>query len=206
MSHCHGTLPPTEGAACGAFGALVLTIAYGRMTGPRLVSALIKTLDISVLILFLIAAANFYGAVFSRLGTPAMLTNMLLDWDISRYLILAIVMAVIFLLGWPLEWPPIVLIIVPILIPLINELAFIEDPRANLLWFGIIVTVNLQTSWLSPPVALSAYFLKAVVPQWDLMDIYKGMMQFMVLQLLGLILVIAFPEIVLWLPRTLYGY
>ena len=134
------------------------------------------------------------------------LTNMLLGLEISRYLILAIVMAVIFLLGWPLEWPPIVLIIVPILIPLMNELAFIEDPRANLLWFGIIVAVNLQTSWLSPPVALSAYFLKAVVPQWDLMDIYKGMMQFMLLQLLGLVLVIAFPEIVLWLPRTLYGY
>jgi tripartite ATP-independent transporter DctM subunit len=201
-----GIATPTEGAACGAFGALVLTIAYGRMTWPRLVSALIKTLEISVLILFLIAAANFYGAVFSRLGTPSMLTNMLLGWEISRYLILAIVMAVIFLLGWPLEWPPIVLIIVPILIPLINELAFIEDPRANLLWFGIIVAVNLQTSWLSPPVALSAYFLKAVVPQWDLMDIYKGMMQFMLLQLLGLVLVIAFPEIVLWLPRTLYGY
>lgn len=200
-----GIATPTEGAACGAIGALFLTIAYGRLTWPRLLNALIKTLEITVLILFLIAAANFYGAVFSRLGTPTMLTNMLLGWEISRYLILAIVMAVIFLLGWPLDWPPIVLIIVPILIPLMDHLAFIDDPQANLVWFGIIVAVNLQTSWLSPPVALSAYFLKAVVPQWDLKDIYYGMIQFMLLQLLGLVLVIAFPDIVLWLPRTLYG-
>src|SRR5690606_107025 len=77
-----GLATPTEGAACGALGALVLTIAYGRMTWPRLLSALIKTLEISVLVLFLIAAANFYGAVFSRLGTPTMLTNMLLGWEI----------------------------------------------------------------------------------------------------------------------------
>ncbi|HUE44914.1 MAG TPA: TRAP transporter large permease subunit, partial [Aestuariivirgaceae bacterium] len=147
-----------------------------------------------------------YGAVFSRLGTPTMLTNMLLGWEISRYAILAIVMAVIFLLGWPLDWPPIVLIIVPILIPLMDHLAFIDDPQANLVWFGILVAVNLQTSWLSPPVALSAYFLKAVVPQWDLKDIYYGMIQFMLLQLLGLILIIIFPGLVLWLPRTLYGY
>jgi TRAP-type mannitol/chloroaromatic compound transport system permease large subunit len=160
-----------------------------------------------VLILFLIAAANFYGAVFSRLGTPGMLTELLLNWDVNRYVILALIMAVIFLLGWPLEWPPIVLIVVPILIPLIDELAFIDgDRQANLLWFGIIVAVNLQTSWLSPPVALSAYFLKAVVPQWSLADIYWGMVQFMLLQLLGLVLVIAFPQIILWLPKTIYGY
>ena len=103
-------------------------------------------------------------------------------------------MALIFILGWPLEWVPIVLIIVPILLPLIDQLGF------NLIWFGILVAVNLQTAWLSPPVALSAYFLKGVVPEWDLKDIYGGMLQFMLIQLLGLALLIMFPQLALWLP------
>ena len=107
-------------------------------------------------------------------------------------------MAAIFLLGWPLEWVPIVLIVLPIVLPLILELGF------NLTWFAILVAVNLQTAWLSPPVALSAYFLKGVVPQWDLKDIYLGMMQFMVIQLIGLILIIIFPQIALWLPSIMY--
>ena len=94
---------------------------------------------------------------------------------------------------------PIVLIIVPILIPALVKL------DVNLTWFGILVAVNLQTAWLSPPVALSAYFLKGGVPEWDLGDIYLGMMQFMVIQLIGLALVFSFPEIALWLPRYIYG-
>ena len=94
-----GWATPTEGAACGAFGALVLTVAYGKLTAKRFSDALIKTLEISVLILFLVAASNFFGAVFSRLGTPTMLTNMLLDWELTQIQVLLIVMALIFLLG-----------------------------------------------------------------------------------------------------------
>ncbi len=201
-----GFATPTEGAAMGAFGSFMLTIAYGRMTWQGFKDALIKTLEISVLILFLVAASNFFGAVFSKLGTPGMLTDYLLTLDLPPYAILLMVMALIFLLGWPLEWVPIVLIIVPITLPLIESLPFtgiLEDPTQRLLWFGILVAVNLQTAWLSPPVALSAYFLKGVVPEWDLKDIYFGMMQFMVLQLIGLILIIAIPEIALWLPGWL---
>lgn len=194
-----GFATPTEGAGCGAIGALVLTAAYGRLSWSNLKDALIKTLEISVLILFLVAASNFFGAVFARLGTPTMLTELLLGLELNRYAILAIIMALIFLLGWPLEWVPIVLIVVPFLIPLVQKLGF------DMTWFGILVAVNLQTAWLSPPVALSAYFLKGVVPQWDLSDIYNGMMQFMVLQVIALILIIAFPEIALWLPRAIYG-
>jgi len=118
---------------------------------------------------------------------------------IFLYLILGIIMIMIFLLGWPLEWVPIVMIVVPIILPLVEALGF------NLTWFAILVAVNLQTAWLSPPVALSAYFLKGVVPSWDLKDIYLGMMQFMVLQIIGLIIIIAYPKIVLWLPTLLYG-
>ena len=194
-----GWATPTEGAACGAFGALVLTVAYGKLTAKRFSDSLIKTLEISVLILFLVAASNFFGAVFSRLGTPTMLTNMLLDWELTQIQVLLIVMALIFLLGWPLEWVPIVLIIVPILIPLLDKMGI------NLTWFGILVAVNLQTAWLSPPVALSAYFLKGAVPEWDLKDIYVGMMQFMLIQLIGLAAVLSFPQLALWLPSLIYG-
>jgi TRAP-type mannitol/chloroaromatic compound transport system permease large subunit len=194
-----GWATPTEAAGCGAFGAIVLAVLYRKLTLPGLYDALIKTLEISVLILFLVAASNFFGAVFSRLGTPIVLTELLLSWDLSRTMVLIIIMALIFLLGWPLEWVPIVLIIVPILVPVLVEF------EVNLVWFAILVAVNLQTAWLSPPVALSAYFLKGVVPEWDLKDIYVGMMQFMVIQLIGLVLIFNFPQIALWLPEYIYG-
>ena len=127
--------------------------------------------------------------------------------DMSAWATLFLILALIFLLGWPLEWVPIVLIIVPILLPVVETLG--EEFGLNrtdlLVWFAILVAVNLQTAWLSPPVALSAYFLKGVVPQWDLKDIYLGMMQFMVIQLIGLLLIVLFPQIALWLPNLIYG-
>jgi tripartite ATP-independent transporter DctM subunit len=194
-----GLATPTEAAGCGAMGALLLSLAYKKLTLTKLHEALVKTLEISALIMVLVAASNFFGAVFARLGTPMLLTEFLLSLEMNRYIILGIIMGVIFLLGWPLEWVPIVMIIVPIILPLVEALGF------NLTWFAILVAVNLQTAWLSPPVALSAYFLKGVVPEWDLKDIYLGMMQFMVLQVIGLIIIIIFPKIVLWLPTVLYG-
>ena len=194
-----GFATPTEAAGCGAMGALLLALAYKKLTLPKLQAVLVKTLEITALIMVLVAASNFFGSVFSKLGTPMVLTEFLLHLEVNKYFILFIVMAMIFLLGWPLEWVPIVLIIIPIILPLIESLEF------NLTWFAILVAVNLQTAWLSPPVALSAYFLKGVVPEWDLKDIYIGMMQFMVLQIIGLIIIIIFPEIVLWLPNYIYG-
>ena len=194
-----GFATPTEAAGCGAMGALLLALAYRKLTFGKLQKVLVKTLEITALIMVLVAASNFFGSVFSRLGTPMVLTEFLLGLEVNKYFILFIVMAMIFLLGWPLEWVPIVLIIIPIILPLIESLGF------NLTWFAILVAVNLQTAWLSPPVALSAYFLKGVVPEWDLKDIYIGMMQFMVLQIIGLILIIIFPELVLWLPEYIYG-
>ena len=194
-----GWATATEGAAMGAVGAIFLTLAYRKLTFESLRSALLKTLEITTLIMVLVCASNFFGAVFSRLGTPTMITEFLMVLDLPPTAILLIIMALIFLLAWPLEWVPIVLIIIPIVLPLIEQLGF------NLTWFGILVAVNLQTAWLSPPVALSAYFLKGVVPEWDLSDIYKGMMQFMVIQVIGLALIIIFPQIVLWLPTYLYG-
>ena len=150
-------------------------------------------------ILLLVAASNYFGAVFSRMGSASLIAESLLGLDLPPTVMLLLILGIIFVLGWPLEWVPIVLIVVPILLPLVQKLGF------DLAWFGILVAVNLQTAWLSPPVALSAYFLKGVVPQWELDDIYKGMLQFMGLQLLGLALIIAFPAIALWLPTYMYG-
>jgi TRAP-type mannitol/chloroaromatic compound transport system permease large subunit len=106
---------------------------------------------------------------------------------------------VIFLLGWPFEWPAIILVFVPLMQPVIAAM------KIDMLWFATLIAVNLQTAFLSPPVAMSAYYLKGVAPQWELGDIYRGMAQFMVLQLVGLAICIAFPEISLWLPRYLFG-
>ena len=201
-----GLATPAEAAAMGAFGAILLSVGYKKFTFPSFFDSLIKALEITVLIMFLVAASNFFGAQFSSLGTPRMMTELLLGLDMSPYLILLLVMALIFLLGWPLEWVPIVLIVVPILLPTVEKLDIYGLDRYDLMvWFGILVAVNLQTAWLSPPVALSAYFLKGVVPNWDLKDIYLGMMQFMLVQLLGLTLLFIFPQLVLWLPAVMSG-
>ena len=193
-----GLATPTEGAAMGALGAIVLTLAYRRLTWPNLFYAVMQTLEVSSLVLFLAAASNFFGAVFARLGTPTLITETLVQLQLSPQVLLLAVMALIFILAWPLEWVPIVLIVIPILLPVIREM------KIDLVWFCTLIAVNLQTAWLSPPVALSAYFLKGVVPDWDLKDIYMGMMQFMVLQVIGLFLVLNFPQIALWLPSILF--
>ncbi|MDG1935516.1 MAG: TRAP transporter large permease subunit [Paracoccaceae bacterium] len=201
-----GFATPAEAAAMGAFGSILLSIGYRKFTFSGFFDSLIKALEITVLIMFLVAASNFFGAEFSNLGTPKMMTELLLGMDMSPYLILLMVMALIFVLGWPLEWVPIVLIVVPVLLPTVAALDIHGLNRYDLMvWFGILVAVNLQTAWLSPPVALSAYFLKGVVPDWDLKDIYLGMMQFMLIQLIGLTLIFIFPQIVLWMPNQVFG-
>ncbi|MBT6366706.1 MAG: TRAP transporter large permease subunit, partial [Bacteroidetes bacterium] len=202
-----GFATPAEAAAMGAFGAILLSISYGKFKISGFFDSLIKALEITVLIMFLVAASNFFGAEFSSLGTPKMMTEALLQLDLSPYMILILIMVLIFLLGWPLEWVPIVLIVIPVLLPTVMalDLPGFESQYDKMVWFGIMVAVNLQTAWLSPPVALSAYFLKGVVPNWDLKDIYLGMMQFMVVQLIGLILLFIFPQLVLWLPKAMGG-
>ena len=192
-----GVATPTEGAACGAIGSLLLTMAYRKMTWPNLLNSMYRTVEISAMILLLCAASNFFGAVFSRLGSAMLLTKLLLALQLDPMIMLIAIMALIFVLGWPLEWVPIVLIIIPILMPMVRELGY------NLTWFCTLVAITLQTAWLSPPVALSAYFLKGVVPQWSLQDIYSGMVQFMGLQMIGMAIVLTFPSLATWLPQAL---
>jgi tripartite ATP-independent transporter DctM subunit len=194
-----GIATPTDAGAVGSFAVLLLTLAYRRLTWKKLTLAVYGTLKVSCMILLLVAASNYFGAVFSRLGSATLIAESLLQLNFSPTVMLIFILAVIFVLGWPLEWVPIVLIVVPILLPLVQKLGI------DLVWFCTLVAVCLQTAWLSPPVALSAYFLRGVVPEWSLGDIYAGMMQFMVLQIVGLLLILFFPQIALWLPNLLRG-
>ena len=194
-----GWATPTEAAAMGVVGAAFLAVVYREFTWQRLKDAVYNTLLQSSTVIFLAVAGNVFGAVFSRLGTATMATNAMLSWQIPPMAMLAVVMVIIFLLGWPFEWPAIILVFVPLMQPVIAAM------KIDMLWFATLIAVNLQTAFLSPPVAMSAYYLKGVAPQWELGDIYHGMFQFMVLQLIGLGLCIAFPEISLWLPRVVFG-
>jgi tripartite ATP-independent transporter DctM subunit len=192
-----GIATPTDAAASGALAALVLALVYRRLDWAAFKACVYNTVLLSAMIMFLLGAANFFGAVFSRLGSADLLTDYLLGLPFSPLVMLAIILGIVFVLGSPLEWIPIVLVIVPIFLPTMIEMGY--DP----LWFSVLIAVTLQTSWLTPPMALSAYFLKGVVPQWGMGDIYLGMVQFVVLQLFVVGLLVAFPELVLWLPRTL---
>jgi tripartite ATP-independent transporter DctM subunit len=192
-----GIATPTDAAACGALASLVLAVLYRRMPWASFKRCVYSTLVLSAMIMFLLGSANFFGAVFSRLGSANLLTEFLLSLPFSPTVMLVIILAIVFVLGSPLEWIPIVLVIVPIFLPTMVEMGY--DP----LWFSILIAVTLQTSWLTPPMALSAYFLKGVVPQWKMGDIYLGMTQFVALQLFVVALLVAFPGIVLWLPNAL---
>jgi tripartite ATP-independent transporter DctM subunit len=194
-----GLATPTEAAAMGAFGGVLLALCYGKLTARMLISAAIGTMQTTSMVLFLGVASNVFGAVFARLGSADLMTRTLLALPVPPFLMLLVVMALIFLLGWPFEWPAIIYLFLPIFMPVIVALKY------DLIWFGALVAVNLQTAFLSPPVAMSAYYLKAVVPDWDLKTIYKGMMDFMVLQIIALLLLMLFPEIALWFPRWLFG-
>ncbi|MGL6109149.1 MAG: TRAP transporter large permease [Rubrivivax sp.] len=189
-----GIATPTDAGAVGAAATFALTVGSGRMTLAKVRTAAISTLEISSMILLLVTASNLFGSVFSRLGSADFLAQMLTSLALPPTLMLIVILALIFVLGWPLEWVPIVLIVVPIVLPIVQAAGI------DLIWFCTLVAVTLQTAWLSPPVALSAYFLKGVVPQWELKDIYAGMVQFMVLQLVAVGLLLIFPKLATWLP------
>ena len=184
-----GIATPTDAGAVGCAAVFLLTVGSGRLTLAKLRKSAYQTLEVSSMILMLVAASNLFGAVFSRLGSAEFLANLLLSLSLPPMLMLIVILALIFVLGWPLEWVPIVLIVIPIVLPIVQAAGI------DLIWFCTLVAMTLQTAWLSPPVALSAYFLKGVVPQWELKQIYAGMVQFMVLQMIGVGLLLIFPQI-----------
>src|SRR5688572_16800562 len=193
-----GIVTPTEAAAMGAAGALILAVAYRKFTLTGLKNAVFATMATTSMVLFLAVASNVFGAIFARLGSAGVITKALTALPVPPFVTLLLVMGLIFLLGWPFEWPAIILVFVPIFYPVVESLKY------DMLWFGTLVAVNLQTAYLSPPVAMSAYYLRQVVPQWSLGTIYRGMADFMIIQVIALILVMLFPEIALWFPRYLF--
>jgi TRAP-type mannitol/chloroaromatic compound transport system permease large subunit len=199
-----GLATPTEAASCGAFGATLLALLYGRLDFKNFKNACVGTLTTSAMVLFLAVASNVFGAVFTKLGTSSVITNALVDLPLGDMWKLALIMVLIFILGWPFEWPAIILVFLPIFLPVVEKLKIEGLTKLELLiWFGTLVAVNLQTAFLSPPVAMSAYYLRNVVPQWSLSMIYRGMADYMVIQVVVLMGLFFFPDIALWLVRTL---
>lgn len=194
-----GLATPTEGAALGCLGAVVVTAANKRLTFKLIKESAYRTAETTSMVMILLAASTFMGAVFSSMGTPKFIADTLLSLNMPPWVFIVGILIVCFILGWPLEWVPIVVVIVPIFLPVLNGL------KVDMIWFAIVLAVTLQTCWLSPPVALSAYYLKAIMPEWELKDIYLGMMPFMALQGLGVLFIYNFPQIALWLPKFLFG-
>jgi tripartite ATP-independent transporter DctM subunit len=194
-----GLATPTEGAALGCLGALGVTASHGRLTFKILKESAFRTAETTSMVMILLAASTFMGVVFSAMGTPKFIAETMLAWDFPPGVFLLGLLVVCFILGWPLEWVPIVVVIVPIFLPVLTQL------KTDMIWFSILLAVTLQTCWLSPPVALSAYYLKGIMPEWELLEIYKGMMPFMFLQAIAVALLYMFPQIVMWLPNLLFG-
>ncbi|MGH7389438.1 MAG: TRAP transporter large permease [Candidatus Rokuibacteriota bacterium] len=194
-----GMATPTEAAAVGVVGTAAMAALYGQLRWATIKEAAIQTAQQTSMVLFLAVASNIFGAIFTRLGSATLMTDTLVGLPLPPMGTLLVVMGLIFLLGWPFEWPAIVLVFVPLLQPAIIALKFDQ------LWFATLIAVNLQTAFLSPPVAMAAYYLKGVAPDWKLTDIYKGMAEFMVLQVIGLLVVLLYPPIALWFPEWLFG-
>jgi tripartite ATP-independent transporter DctM subunit len=192
-----GLATPTEASAVGALGAGLLAAAYRKLTLAGIKQALLSTTATSAMVLLLAVTSNIFGAVFARLGSANWITETLLSLPLSPTMMLIVCIVLIFLLGWPFEWPAIVLVFLPIFYPVVKAFNF------DMVWFGALVAVTLQTAFLSPPVAMSAYYLRQVVKEWSLGTIYKGMFEFMILQVIAISILIAFPQVATWLPEKL---
>jgi tripartite ATP-independent transporter DctM subunit len=204
-----GLATPTEASAVGALGAAGLMIAYGRFSWAVMKRAVLSTTATSSMVLLLAVTSNIFGAVFARLGTANWITESMLALPFPPVMMLLLVLFLIFLLGWPFEWPAVILVFLPIFYPVMEGLrpalapALGIAPDMLMVWFGATVAVVLQTAYLSPPVAMSAYYLKQVVKEWSLATIYKGMFEFMTLQMVAVALIVIFPKIVTTFPEQL---
>jgi tripartite ATP-independent transporter DctM subunit len=204
-----GLATPTEASGVGALGALVLAIAYRRFTFAGLKQAVISATMTSSMVLLLAVTSNIFGAVFARMGTADWITTAMVSLPVPPIVMMGFVVFLLFVLGWPFEWPAIILVFLPIFYPVVDALkpALSQSlgipPELFMVWFGSLVAVTMQTAYLSPPVAMSAYYLKQVVKEWSLGTIYKGMFEFMVLQCIAIAIVMFVPSISTYLPQQL---
>ncbi|MDB5727520.1 MAG: putative TRAP-type C4-dicarboxylate transport system, large permease component, partial [Noviherbaspirillum sp.] len=194
-----GLATPTEAAAMGAFGGIVLAAAYRRLNLGMMRESVYLTAKTSAMVCWLFVGSSIFSAAFALLGGQEIINTWVLSMDLTALQFMILAQVIIFLLGWPLEWTEIIVIFMPIFIPLLDH--YHIDP----LFFGLLVAMNLQTAFLSPPVAMSAFYLKGVSPPHvTLNQIFLGMLPFMGIQIIALILLYVFPQIGLWLPQTLY--
>jgi tripartite ATP-independent transporter DctM subunit len=204
-----GLATPTEAAGIGALGAALLAAAYRKLTYAGLKRAVLSTTATSAMVLLLATTSNIFGAVFARMGSANWITETMLALPFSPVMMLVVVLVLIFLLGWPFEWPAIILVFLPIFYPVMDALkptlgqAMGIPVDMVMVWFGALVAVTLQTAFLSPPVAMSAYYLRQVVKEWSLATIYKGMLEFMILQCIAIALIVIFPKIATEFPTHL---
>jgi len=195
-----GLATPTEAASVGALGSLVLAAAYRALTWQRLREAVYLTSRTSAMVCFLFVGSWTFSSVFSYLGGEGLIKEFVLGMNLNTVTFLILSQCIIFLLGWPLEWSEIIIIFVPIFLPLLPH--FQVDP----VMFGILVALNLQTSFLTPPMAMSAYYLKGIAPKViELWTIFKGCFPFLALVFVTMALVYVFPQLVFWLPSVFYG-
>ncbi len=195
-----GLATPTEAAAMGSFGGLFLAIAYGRFNFTMLKEAVFLTAKTSAMVCWLFVGSGIFAGAFALLGGQEIINTWVVSLNMSPLQFMLLAQVVIFLLGWPLEWTEIIVIFMPIFLPLLSH--FNVDP----LFFGLLVALNLQTAFLSPPVAMAAFYLKGVAPPHvTLNQIFLGMMPFMAIQVIAIFLLYMFPAIGLWLPSVVYG-
>ncbi|WP_295981300.1 TRAP transporter large permease subunit [uncultured Variovorax sp.] len=194
-----GLATPTEAAAMGALGGMLLAAAYRRLNLAVLKESVFLTAKTSAMVCWLFVGSAIFSAAFALLGGQALVEEWVLGMNLTKVEFLILSQVIIFLLGWPLEWTEIIVIFMPIFIPLLDN--FGVDP----LFFGLLVALNLQTAFLSPPVAMSAFYLKGVSPPHvTLNQIFLGMLPFMGIQILAIVLLYMWPQIGLWLPQLLY--
>ncbi len=195
-----GIATPAEAAGVGSFGGLVLATLYRALTWQRLKEAVFLTARTSAMVCWLFVGSWTFASVFSYLGGHGLIEEWVLGMELGPVGFLILAQLIIFLLGWPLEWSEIIIIFVPIFLPMLPT--FGVDP----LFFGVLVALNLQTSFLTPPMAMAAYYLKGIAPPHvQLIEIFKGIMPYLGIVLLGMLLLYLFPEIALWLPVYLFG-
>jgi tripartite ATP-independent transporter DctM subunit len=195
-----GIATPSEGAALGALGGLVLAAFHRRLSLGMVREAVFLTVRTAAIVGWLLVGSSIFAAVFARLGSAGVLGDFLLSLGLNPILFVFMVEIVIFLLGWPLEWTEITIIFIPLFLPVLLVM------QIDLVWFGVLSAVNMQTAFLSPPVAMSAYYLKNVAPKTvTLNQIFNGMYPFIGLQLIALVLLYVFPAMATWLPDLVYG-
>ncbi|MDX2288006.1 MAG: TRAP transporter large permease subunit [Hyphomicrobiaceae bacterium] len=196
-----GLATPQEAAAVGALGAIVLATAYGTFSLQKLKESAYLTARASAMVCWLFVGSAVFSAVFAYLGGQKVVEEFILSLNLTPFWFLIMTQAIIFVLGWPLEWTEIIVIFLPIFLPLLDE--FCIDP----LFFGVLVALNLQTSFLSPPVAMAPFYLKGVAPKHVSIDeIFSGVMPFLYIVVLSMVLFYTFPKIGLGLPEYLYGH